>query len=58
MVSELIKKDLHYARSEVLQNWGEKKDGENFIGMKIDFGVDKLILIFIKKLVSSYILIK
>jgi len=46
MVSELIKKDLHYARSEVLQNWDKKKDGENFIGMKIDFGVDKLIIIF------------
>ena len=43
---ELIKNDLHYARIEVLQNWGEKKNGGNFIGMKIDFAVDKLIIIF------------
>ena len=43
---ELIKNDLHYARSEVLQNRGEKKHGGNFIGMKIEFGVDKLIMIF------------
>ena len=43
------------ARSEVLQNWDEK-DGGNFIGMKIDFGVDKLV--FFLKLVSSYILTK
>jgi len=24
----------------------KKKEGENFIGMKIEFGVDKLIIIF------------
>ncbi len=43
------------ARSVVLQTWDEK-DGGNFIGMKIDFGVDKLV--FFLKLVSSYILTK
>jgi hypothetical protein len=39
-----MKNDLHFARTEVLLNLSEKKNGGNFIGMKIEFGVEKLIM--------------
>jgi hypothetical protein len=36
-----MKNDLHFARREVPLNLGKKNNRGNFIGMKIDFGVDK-----------------
>ena len=39
-----MKNDLHYARSEVVENQGQQLNGRYFIGMKIEFGVDNSIL--------------